>query len=96
MTQLATQDEQDADRGGGRTRDYDVVVNGEPFTVEEQAVTWEQVVKLAYPEPPFAEPLYDVTFRRAERPREGILVEGQSVLVRRKGTAFNVVVTDRS
>jgi len=92
MTEPATQVKQEADRD----RDYDIVVNGELFTVEEQKVTWEQVVKLAYPEPPFAEPLYDVTFRRAQKPREGILVEGQSILVHKKGTAFNVVVTDRS
>lgn len=96
MTEVATQEQQDADRGGGRDRDYDIVINGEPFTVEEQEVTWEQVINLAYPEPPFAEPLYDVTFRRAHKPREGTLVAGQSVLVQKKGTAFNVVVTDRS
>lgn len=96
MTELASTQEQEEDRGSGRERDYDIVVNGEPFTVEEQEVTWEQVIKLAYPEPPFAEPLYTVTFRRAQKPREGTLVEGQSVLVHKKGTAFSVVVTDRS
>lgn len=96
MTELVSPPQHEAERGHDHDRDYDIVVNGERFTVDEQEVTWEQVVKLAYPEPPFAEPLYDVTFRRAQRPREGILVEGETVLVHKKGTAFNVVVTDRS
>ncbi len=34
MTEVATQEQQEADRGGGRDRDYDIVINGEPFTVE--------------------------------------------------------------
>lgn len=96
MTELASPQEQEAGHGAGSERDYDIAVNGEPFTVEEQEVTWKQVVTLAYPEPPFAEPLYNVTFRRAQKPREGTLVEGQSVLVHKKGTVFSVVVTDRS
>jgi hypothetical protein len=93
MAEMTDRPPDQADRGG---RDYEIVVNGELFTIDEQEVTWVQVVNLAYPESPFAEPLYDVTFRRAQKPREGILVEGQSVLVHKKGTAFNVVVTDRS
>lgn len=75
---------------------YDIVVNGEPHTVRDEPVTYEQVIKLAYPEPPFTDPLYTVTFRRGEKPREGTLVKGQSVIVREKGTAFSVTVTDRS
>ena len=77
-------------------RDYAIVVNGELFTVEEETVSYDQVIQLAYPTPPFAEPVYTVTFRKAHKPHEGTLVAGQTVEVKKKGTAFNVIVTDRS
>ncbi len=77
-------------------RDYDVVVNGELFTVEEETISYAQVIQLAYSTPPFAEPLYTVTFRKAHKPHEGTLVEGQTVEVKKKGTTFTVIVTDRS
>jgi Multiubiquitin len=79
-----------------RDKDYRIIVNGEPKTAESEIVTFEQITKLAYPEPPFPETLFTVTFRNAKKPKEGRLVEGQSVEVKRNGTVFNVKATDKS
>lgn len=51
---------------------------------------------MAYPTPPFADTFYTVTYRNAHEPKEGTLVEGQSVEVKKDGTIFNVKATDKS
>jgi hypothetical protein len=40
--------------------------------------------------------MFIITFRNAKKPKEGTLVEGQSVEVKKDGTIFNVKATDRS
>jgi hypothetical protein len=79
-----------------KDKDFRIIVNGEPETVESEVVMFEQVTELAYPEPPFPETLFTVTYRNAKKPKEGRLVEGQSVEVKRNGTVFNVKATDKS
>jgi multiubiquitin len=79
-----------------KDKDLRIIVNGEPKTVESEIVSFEQVTKLAYPEPPFPETMFTVTYRNAKKPKEGRLVEGQSVEVKRNGTVFNVKATDKS
>jgi multiubiquitin len=79
-----------------RDKDFRIIVNGEPKSVESEIVSFEQVTKLAYPEPPFPETMFTVTYRNAKKPKEGRLVEGQSVEVKRNGTVFNVKATDKS
>lgn len=73
-----------------------IIVNGERKTVPSQVVTYTEVVKLAYPTPPSPDTTFTVTYRNAEEPREGSLVEGQSVKVREEGTIFNVRATGKS
>lgn len=79
-----------------KDKDFRIIMNGEPKTVESEVVSFEQVTTLAYPEPPFPETLFTVTYRNAKKPKEGRLVEGQSVEVKRNGTIFNVKATDKS
>lgn len=79
-----------------KDKEFRIVVNGEPKTVESEEVSFEEVTKLAYPTPPFADTMFTVTFRNAKKPKEGTLVEGQSVEVKKDGTIFNVKATDRS
>ena len=79
-----------------KPKGFTIIVNGEQKTVEAESVSFEQVAKLAYPEPPFPETLFTVTYRNAKKPKEGRLVEGQSVEVKRNGTIFNVKATDKS
>lgn len=79
-----------------KEKDYRIIVNGQPKTVESEAVSFDDVTKLAYPTPPFPDTMFIVTFRNAKKPKEGTLVEGQSVEVKKDGTIFNVKATDRS
>jgi hypothetical protein len=79
-----------------KDKDYRIIVNAQPHTVEDEEVTFDEVTKLAYPTPPFADTLYTVTFRNAKKPKEGSLGEGQSVQVKKDGTIFNVKATDKS
>jgi cobalamin biosynthesis protein CobT len=75
---------------------FDIIVNAEEKTVDDENVSFEEVTKLAYPTPPFAETMFTVTYRNAKKPKEGTLVEGQSVEVKNHGTIFNVKATDKS
>jgi hypothetical protein len=78
------------------TREIRIIVNGEPKIVESEIVSYEQVVRLAYPAPPSPDTLFTVTFRNAQEPREGSLAPGGTVEVRQGGTIFNVKATGKS
>jgi hypothetical protein len=78
-------------------KDFVIIVNGEQKTVESRSVSYEEVVKIAYPTPPSPETRYTVTYRKAEKPpHEGSLAPGQSVDVKKDGTIFNVKATGKS
>lgn len=79
-----------------KDKDYTIIVNAEEKTVESEVVSFDEVTKLAYPTPPFADTFYTVTYRNAHKPKEGTLVEGQTVEVKKDGTIFNVKATDKS
>jgi hypothetical protein len=78
-------------------KEFNIIVNGEPRTVDARAVSYEQVVAIAYPTPPSPETRFTVTYRKAEsKPHEGSLAPGQSVDVKKDGTIFNVKATGKS
>ena len=77
-------------------KEIKIIVNAEEKTVEDENVSFDEVTKLAYPTPPYADTLFTVTYRNAHKPKEGTLVEGQSVEVKKDGTIFNVKATDKS
>jgi hypothetical protein len=79
-----------------RHDEFEIVVNAEPQTVPSETVTYEQVVRLAYPTPPSPETRFTVTFRNAKEPKQGSLAPGQSVKVKQRGTVFNVKATGKS
>ena len=76
---------------------FSIVVNGRKKTVEEEELTFDQVVGLAFDDPPTGEFIcFTITYRNAGgRKPEGTLVEGESVKLR-DGTVINVTVTDKS
>lgn len=78
-------------------KDYDIVVNGTRAVVDDASVSYEQVVKIAFPAP---DPglTYSVAYRNADGPHgaAGMLVPGESVKVKKEGTSFNVTPTTRS
>jgi len=77
--------------------DYKIVINGSPFVVEEQIVSYEQVVALGFPN---GEPgiRYSVVYRNARGGHggAGTLAPGATVTVKVKGTSFDVTPTTRS
>jgi hypothetical protein len=80
-----------------KDKEYDIVINGELAVVPHEVVSYTEVVAIAYPEQPDPNTTYTVTFRKAQGPRhEGVLVEGQTVTVKHKGTVFNVTPTNKS
>lgn len=79
-----------------KDKDATIIVNAEEHTVEDENVSFDTVTKFAYPSPPYGDTLFTVTYRNAHKPKEGTLVEGQSVEVKKQGTIFNVKATDKS
>jgi hypothetical protein len=76
--------------------EFNIVVNGRAKKVDKQVLTFDEVVKLAYPTPPEGDIVYTVVFHNADQdPKNGTLVEGQSVKVR-NGTSFDVKHAVRS
>lgn len=75
-----------------------IVVNSVEETVPDKQVTFEQVVKLAYPDaPPETNVKFSMTYRNAASfPHAGELGEGGSVEVRKHGSIFNVTRTVQS
>lgn len=84
--------------GGGREKLITIIVNGREKTVTKSELTFAEVVKLAFDNPPYgANTLFTITYRKGgnEHRPEGHLVEGGTVKVK-KGTIFNVTATDKS
>lgn len=79
-------------------RDYHIVVNGDPVLVHERELTFEQLVKIGYPAPnPGQDVRYTITYKRALKPKhQGALLPGQTVMIRKDGTIFNVFRTYKS
>jgi hypothetical protein len=96
-------DDDSGDRGrqdpvGDREKTITIIVNGREKTVTERELTFDQVVKLAFDNPPYGtNTLFTITYRKSgsEHQPEGHLVEGGTVKVK-KGTIFNVTATDKS
>ena len=76
---------------------FEIIINGRQYTVEEDEVTFNQVVDLAYPDGGRGDLItYTVLYYEGGgRPDEGGLNEGEQVKVK-DGTVFNVTRTDRS
>lgn len=77
---------------------YLIRVNTEPFIVEHQEITFDQVVQLAYPLPSGGlDPEFTVSFEHAEStPHHGDLAKNGGVEVKKHGTLFDVGHTNRS
>jgi hypothetical protein len=78
-------------------KSYEIIVDGQARTVDNAIVTFDEIVKIAFPEkagnPEFT---FVVIYRKAHEPKEGSLAEGGSVEVKHNGTIFNVTHTRRS
>lgn len=83
--------------GHGENKEFTVVVNGRQKTVTTKELTFDQVVALAFDNPPTGPNIvFTITYRRAhENKPEGTLVGGGTVKVK-DGMVFNVTATDKS
>ncbi len=78
-------------------RDFVIIVNGQKKTVTTKTVTFDEIVKLAFPTPPSgANILYTVSYEDGPKVNpQGSLKEGGTVKVK-DGMIFNVTATDKS
>ncbi|MGC1257501.1 MAG: multiubiquitin domain-containing protein, partial [Candidatus Acidiferrales bacterium] len=78
-------------------RKYIIIVNGQQKTVTTRNVSFDEIVKLAFPAPPpGASILYTVSYEDGPRINpQGSLKEGQSLKVK-NWIIFNVTATDKS
>ena len=74
-----------------------IIINGTPHTVDKDELTFDEVVGLAYENPPYGENTgFSVTYRRGQGNKpEGILGPDETVKVK-EGMIFDVTATDRS
>ena len=80
-----------------RDKENTIVVNGREKTVTTKELTFDQLVSLAFDDPPSGEFIcFTITFRRGQGKKpEGSLNEGESVKIK-DGMIFNVTATDTS
>ena len=75
-----------------------IFVNTNPFFVDHNEVSFEQVVNLAFPVPPGGtDPEFTVSYENAKSvPHHDDLTKGKQVVVKKHGTNFDVAHTNRS
>ena len=76
-------------------RDFEIIVNGRPKTVERKKQSYRDIARLAYPDADFDKYLYTITYFNGEHGQESDLVEGETVRVK-NGMVFNVRRSDKS
>src|SRR5215469_7089581 len=83
--------------GPAKLREFTIIVNGQKKMLSTKTVSFDQIVKLAFPTPPpGTNILYTVSYEDGPRVNpQGSLQEGQSVKVK-NGMIFNVTATDKS
>lgn len=78
-------------------KDFIIRVNGTAHTVPEEVVSYLQVVQLAHPGfIPGGRYTATVTFEHAKDPKQGILSDGKTVIVKPRNTEFDVIRANRS
>jgi hypothetical protein len=91
------EDTKPEDPGQGPKPPFEFTVNARPATVDNSRVTFEQVVQLAFAGSHGPNIEFSMTFRHANsKPHDGELGPGGSVELKKKGTIFNVTLTDKS
>ncbi len=79
----------------GKHKTIMIIVNGRPREVTGNKISYEEVVKLAFPDDPSNQDSdYTVAYANPHG-RDGTLVAGQEITVR-EGMVFNVTKTNRS
>ncbi|MBF6042530.1 multiubiquitin domain-containing protein [Pseudomonas sp. P154a] len=77
----------------GHNKPVEIVINGQPYTVTQQQISYEEIVRMAFPEGPF-DITYSVDYATEHGP-DGTLTKGQSTKIH-KEMSFNVIKSNRS
>lgn len=88
-------DEVKKDEAPGQNKEYTIYVNATPEKWISKTISFEQVTKLAFPNPPYPNTEYQVVYADAQGNKDGTLAEGQEVKIK-EGTQFDVTATDKS
>jgi len=76
---------------------FEIIVNARRHSVAHKAVSFEQIVQIAFPGPHAPNVVFSMTYRHAaSEPHAGELGPGGTVNVKKKGTIFNVTRTVQS
>ncbi len=95
---MSDMDKPDKDKEkGGPEKEYTIIVNGREKVVTTKELTFDEVVALAFDNPPSGPYIcFTITYRRGHGNKpEGTLTEGEAVKVK-DGMIFNVTATDKS
>ncbi len=77
-------------------KEITIIVNTRPTPWPKGQISFDEVVKIAFPTPPGPEPVYTVSYTRgSDKKPNGTLVEGGSVEVV-KDMVFSVTFTNKS
>lgn len=86
----------DKDKPNNGHKEVTIYINGTPKRVLKERLTFEEIVALAFDNPPAGETVqFTVQYSRGHSNAKGSLVEGQSVQVK-EGMEFDVTSTNRS
>lgn len=83
----------DQNAAPGLDKPAQIVINGQLHTVNQKRISYEEVVRLAFPEGPF-DITYAVDYANEHGP-DGTLTKGQNAKVH-DGMVFNVIKSNRS
>ncbi len=86
-----------ASAAGHEPKTYNIIVNSRPKVVNQHKLTFDELVALAFDNPPTGENVaFTITYERGQGNKpEGTLLEGEDVTVK-EGMIFIVTPTDRS
>jgi hypothetical protein len=75
-----------------------VTINTTDFVVDHASMTFAEIVKLAFPQPPTGlDPKFTVSFEHAEsKPHHGDLSESGAITIKKNGTIIDVAHSNRS
>jgi hypothetical protein len=81
----------------GHNKKFTIIVNGRQKVVTKDELSFDEIVALAYDNPPSGENIvFTITYRRGHGHKpEGTLVQGETVKIK-EGMIFNVTATDKS
>jgi hypothetical protein len=89
--------QENKNEGKGHNKEVTIIVNGRQKVVTKDEMSFDEIVALAYDNPPSGENIvFTITYRRGHSHKpEGTLVQGETVKIK-DGMIFNVTATDKS